>query len=95
MANYEGMSQAELIAALQAKDAALKANATRKLSLKVSQAGGVSLYGMGRFPVTLYGEQWLKVLDMAVTIREFIETNKDLLSTGKDDARFVKADKVA
>ena len=77
---YENMTQAELIAALQAKDAALKAQATRKLSLKVSDKGAVSCYGMGRFPVTLYGEQWLKLLDHAVVIRQFIEDNQSLLS---------------
>ena len=63
------------IASLQAKAAA-----PRTLSLKVSEKGAVSLYGMGRFPVTLYGEQWLKLLDMAVVIRDFVEANKSLLS---------------
>ena len=80
MSKYEGMSQAELIAALTAKDAAMQAQATRKLSLKVSDKGAVSLYGMGRFPVTFYGEQWQRVLDHAVVIREFIEANQSLLS---------------
>lgn len=78
--NYQNMSQDELIAALQAKDTAAKVQATRKLSLKVSAKGAVSMYGMGKFPVTLYGEQWLKLLDMAVVIREFIEVNQSLLS---------------
>lgn len=80
MANYEGMSQEQLIAALKAKDAAALAQATRKLSLKVSEKGAVSLYGMGRFPVTLYGEQWTRLLDHSVVIRDFIETNQSLLS---------------
>lgn len=44
----------------------------RGLSLKVSQKGAVSLYGMGRFPVTLYKEQWERVLDMADEIRAFL-----------------------
>ncbi len=42
------------------------------LSLKVSQKGALSLYGMGRFPVTLYKEQWLKVIEYAETIKNFI-----------------------
>ena len=79
--SYENMTQAELIAALLAKDAALKVQANRKLTLKVSEKGAVSLYGMNRFPTTLYGEQWLKVLDHAVAIREFIVANQSLLST--------------
>jgi hypothetical protein len=56
----------------------------RKLTLKVSEKGAVSLYGMGRFPVTLYVEQWGKLLDHAVTIREFIKDNQSLLSTKPD-----------
>ena len=40
--------------------------------MKVSEKGDVSIYGMGRFPVTLYKEQWLKLLDMAADIRAFI-----------------------
>ena len=43
-----------------------------QLSLKVSEKGAVSVYGMGRFPVTLYQEQWTKLLDMADQIRAFI-----------------------
>jgi hypothetical protein len=42
------------------------------LSLKVSQKGALSLYGMGRFPVTLYKEQWLKVIEYSETIKNFI-----------------------
>lgn len=49
-------------------------------ALKVSEKGAVSLYGNGRFPVTMYAEQWLKVLDQAETIRAFIEANKASLS---------------
>jgi hypothetical protein len=50
-------------------------------SLKVSEKGGVSVYGLGRFPVTLYKEQWLKLLDMADDIRRFIEENAGRLKT--------------
>ena len=86
MANYEGLSTEQLIAALKAKDEQAKAMATRKLSLKVSEKGAVSLYGMGKFPVTLYGEQWLKVLDHAVVIRQFLDDNASLLKS-KDEAK--------
>ena len=51
------------------------------LSLKVSEKGGVSVYGLGRFPVTLYKEQWRKLLDMADEIRRFIEENDPRLKS--------------
>ena len=57
---------------LKAENAALKARATRGASIKVSEKGGVSVYGLGRFPVTLYKEQWVKLLEMADDIRAFI-----------------------
>jgi hypothetical protein len=44
--------------------------------MKVSDKGAVSVYGMGRFPVTLYKEQWLRLLDMADEIRAFIAANE-------------------
>jgi hypothetical protein len=58
---------------LKAENAALKAQATRSISIKVSEKGGVSVYGLGRFPVTLYKEQWAKLLDMADDIRAFLK----------------------
>jgi hypothetical protein len=57
---------------LKAENEALKARGTKAISLKVSEKGGVSVYGLGRFPVTLYQEQWLKLLDLADDIRLFI-----------------------
>ncbi len=57
---------------LKAENAALKARGAKGISMKVSEKGGVSVYGLGRFPVTLYQEQWLKLLDMADDIRGFI-----------------------
>ena len=60
---------------LKAENAALKAQATRGGSMKVSEKGGVSVYGLGRFPVTLYKEQWTKLLDMADDIRAFIKAH--------------------
>lgn len=51
------------------------------LSLKVSQKGAISLYGLGRFPVTLYKEQWERVLEYTEQIRDFINEHKDELKT--------------
>jgi len=50
---------------LRTENAALKKGASSGIRLKVSEKGAVSVYGMGRFPVTLYKEQWLKLLDMS------------------------------
>jgi predicted component of type VI protein secretion system len=47
--------------------------------MKVSEKGAVSVYGLGRFPVTLYQEQWLKLLDLAEDIRAFIKENEPRL----------------
>lgn len=67
--------QAEL-ERLRAENAALKARPGRgAVSLKVSEKGGVSVYGLGRFPVTLYKEQWAKLLEMADEIRAFIKAH--------------------
>jgi hypothetical protein len=59
----------------------------RKITLKVSTKGAVSLYGLGRFPVTLYGAQWEKVLAMGPEIRAFIAANAATLSQSADDKR--------
>lgn len=67
---------------LKAKVAELeKAQGRRRgaLDFKVSEKGGVSVYGLGRFPVTLYYEQWIRLLDQAEAIREFMEENKSRL----------------
>ena len=66
--------QAEL-ARLRAENEALKKSGRSKLAMKVSEKGALSVYGMGRFPVTLYKEQWAKLLDMADEIRKFIKEN--------------------
>ena len=60
---------------LRNENAALKKGASSSLRLKVSEKGALSVYGMGRFPVTLYKEQWLKLLDMSAEIRAFIAAN--------------------
>jgi hypothetical protein len=49
------------------------------IHFKVSEKGGVSVYGLGRFPVTLYYEQWIRLLDRATELREFVESNKGTL----------------
>ena len=60
---------------LRNENAALKKGASSSLRLKVSEKGALSVYGMGRFPVTLYKEQWLNLLDMSAKIRAFIAAN--------------------
>jgi hypothetical protein len=66
---------------LRAENEALKAEGKRRgsTSLKVSEKGALSVYGLGRFPVTLYKEQWLKLLDMNDEIRRFIADNDSRL----------------
>jgi hypothetical protein len=66
---------------LRAENDQLKNKSVRGLSLKVSEKGAVSLYGVGRFPVTLYKEQWVKILGMKEEIEAFIHTNSSLLKT--------------
>ena len=66
---------------LRTENEALKKRSEKGLSLKVSQKGGVSVYGLGRFPVTLYKEQWEKLLDMSDEIRAFIQENEPQLKT--------------
>ena len=78
------MSEQDLKAELErlkAENEALKAKATRATSIRVSEKGGVSVYGLGRFPVTLYKEQWLKLLDMAEELKVFIAENEGTLKT--------------
>ncbi len=64
---------------LRNENAALKKGAATGITLKVSEKGGLSVYGMGRFPITLYKEQWLKLLDMSDDIRAFIAANEGTL----------------
>ncbi|MGZ3362430.1 MAG: hypothetical protein ACXU84_24160 [Xanthobacteraceae bacterium] len=73
------MSDEELKAELdrlRSENAALKKGASSNIRMKVSEKGAVSVYGMGRFPVTLYKEQWLKLLGMADDLRAFIAANE-------------------
>ena len=66
---------------LRAENEALKRASARGLSLRISEKGALSVYGLGRFPVTLYKEQWNRLLDMAEEIRTFIEANEKQLKS--------------
>ena len=78
------MSDEELKAELdrlRKENEALKRETSSGIRMKVSEKGAVSIYGMGRFPVTLYKEQWLKLLDMSADIRTFIAANEAQLKS--------------
>ena len=76
-ADYAAMTAEEKIAFLEARNAELsKPREPGKLRLKVSEKGGVSLYGLGRFPVTLYKEQWLRLIEHATEVVEFISDHE-------------------
>ena len=66
---------------LKAKLAELETKRQRAntIQFKVSEKGGVSVYGLGRFPVTLYYEQWTRLLDASPQLKEFLEENKSKL----------------
>lgn len=72
--------QAEL-ERLRKENEALKKRQEKGLSIKVSQKGAVSVYGLGRFPVTLYKEQWERLLDMSDEIRSFIAEHEGELKS--------------
>jgi hypothetical protein len=61
---------------LRKENESLKKGAAKGISMKVSEKGGLSVYGLGRFPITLYQEQWTKLLDMSEDIREFIAAHQ-------------------
>ena len=64
---------------LRAENAALKKTSAKGLSMKVSEKGGLSVYGLGRFPVTLYKEQWKRLLEMSEDIKAFMKANDSQL----------------
>ena len=66
---------------LRAENEALKKTTSRDLTMKVSEKGALSVYGLGRFPVTLYKEQWIRLLDLSGDIRAFIQNNDERLKT--------------
>ena len=61
---------------LRKENESLKKGAAKGVSMKVSEKGGLSVYGLGRFPITLYQEQWTKLLDMSEDIRAFIASHQ-------------------
>lgn len=77
MANLQDMTADELRALV----ARMQAANQRKLTIKATPKGGVSVYGLGRFPVTLYQSQWTRLLGEADAIQEFIKDNAALLAT--------------
>ena len=85
MAILKNLTQeAQELERLRSELATLKASKVRSTSLKVSDKGGVSFYGLGRFPVTLYKEQWERLLDHKELILEFIEANASRLKTKEE-----------
>ena len=69
----------ELLARIAELEKQAASNKSGKLEFKVSEKGGVSVYGLGRFPVTLYYEQWTRLLDAGEDLRAFLEANKSSL----------------
>ncbi|PYV28916.1 MAG: hypothetical protein DMG24_00830 [Acidobacteria bacterium] len=69
----------ELMAKIAELEKQVGGKKSGKLEFKVSEKGGVSVYGLGRFPVTLYYEQWTKLLEVGEDLRAFLEANKSRL----------------
>jgi hypothetical protein len=72
-------SKEELLARIAELEKQAGSRKKGSLEFRVGEKGGVSVYGLGRFPVTLYYEQWIRLLDVAGELREFLETNKSKL----------------
>jgi hypothetical protein len=72
-------SKEDLMARIAELEKKLGSKESGKLEFKVGDKGGVSVYGLGRFPVTLYYEQWIKLLDATEELRAFLEANKSRL----------------
>jgi hypothetical protein len=66
---------------LRKENESLKKGAAKGISMKVSEKGGLSIYGLGRFPITLYKEQWAKLLDLSDEIRSFLASHDAELKT--------------
>ena len=79
--NEEQMKQE--LERLRAENESLKKTSAKGLSMRISEKGGLSIYGLGRFPVTLYKEQWKKLLELKDDIMAFLEAN-DAQLKGKD-----------
>jgi len=72
-------SKEELLARIAELEKQVGSKKTGGLEYRVGEKGGVSVYGLGRFPVTLYYEQWVRLLDCAPDLRAFLEANKNKL----------------
>ena len=77
----EDTDMKEELERLRAENERLKKRSSRGVTMKVSEKGALSVYGLGRFPVTLYKEQWQRLLDMADDIRSFMAENQATLKT--------------
>jgi hypothetical protein len=75
----------ELLARIAELEKQSGARAKGSLEFRVGEKGGVSVYGLGRFPVTLYYEQWIRLLDTAESLRAFLEENKSRLKLKSKD----------
>jgi len=69
----------ELLARIAELEKQVGSKQSGKLEFRVGEKGGVSVYGLGRFPVTLYYEQWIRLLDAAEELKDFMESNKSRL----------------
>ena len=72
-------SKEELLARIAQLEKQVGGRPRGSLEFRVGEKGGVSVYGLGRFPVTLYYEQWIRLLDASAGLREFLEDNKSRL----------------
>lgn len=86
MSNDTTMTPEQELAALKAENEKLRAKVERKqtISMKVSEKGGLSVYGLGRFPVTLYRQQWERLIGVVPEITAFIAANAKSLKVKED-----------
>ena len=75
----EDPTKEELLARIAELEKQAESKKSGKLEFRVGDKGGVSVYGLGRFPTTLYYEQWIRLLDAGEDLRAFLETNKSRL----------------
>jgi hypothetical protein len=75
----------ELLARIAELEKQAGSKRSGRMEFKVSEKGGVSVYGLGRFPVTLYYEQWTRLLDSVDALRSFLEENKSKLKLKNSD----------
>jgi hypothetical protein len=81
----------ELLARIAELEKKTEARKKGSIEFRVGEKGGVSVYGLGRFPVTLYYEQWVRLLDASGDLREFLEGNKHRLKLKDQEARGASA----